>query len=555
MEAEQFDTIIIGSGAGGLAAAICLAKAGQKVLMLEQHYVPGGWCHSFHLNGQRFSPGVHYIGLLDEGQSTSNLYKALGIANELVFFRMNPKAYEHCWIGENKIDMPAGIDNLYESLSLQFPNERKNIKVYLDLIERINYQVQLVPKMKGFLDHLTIPFRTKDMGKYGLFSLKRVIDWHIKDPLLKSILNVQCGDHGLPPIKASFPVQCVVMKHYFDGAFYPMGGGAGIVKAMTNVLKKHGGELRVKQAVKKIIIENKTAKGVELEDGTRFFAKNVLSNADPSNTYLNLVGKENLSSSLLKKLAKTKYSVTSLILFLTLDMDVKKAGIDSGNIWSLKNDNIDGIYDELNETNILEGDEFPAVFISCSTLKDPASFNGRHYNFEVVTFIDNSSFDKFTKDVDYKSETYLKQKEIIIKKMMNNVEKVLPNAKLHVIQAELGTPKTNKYFINASEGNVYGTQKSFNQIGAFAYKSKSEIKNLFLCGASTISHGVAGAAHSGVEAAAQILHVNSDELRVIDNSQILRIYDAEDSSSWPEFVNRKIENKKRRLAELNLNSI
>ena len=85
MKAEEFDTIIIGSGAGGLASAICLAKAGQKVLVLEQHYVPGGWCHSFQLNGHRFSPGVHYIGLLDEGQSTSNLYKALGIANELVF--------------------------------------------------------------------------------------------------------------------------------------------------------------------------------------------------------------------------------------------------------------------------------------------------------------------------------------------------------------------------------------------------------------------------------------------------------------------------------------
>ena len=54
---EKFDTIIIGSGVGGLSTAICLARAGQKVLVLEQHYVPGGWAHSFTLNGQRFSPG------------------------------------------------------------------------------------------------------------------------------------------------------------------------------------------------------------------------------------------------------------------------------------------------------------------------------------------------------------------------------------------------------------------------------------------------------------------------------------------------------------------
>jgi len=83
---EEFDAIIIGSGAGGMATAICLARAGQKVLVLEQHYVPGGWCHSFFLKGQRFSPGVHYIGLIDEGQSVNQLYEGLGVANDLVFF-------------------------------------------------------------------------------------------------------------------------------------------------------------------------------------------------------------------------------------------------------------------------------------------------------------------------------------------------------------------------------------------------------------------------------------------------------------------------------------
>ena len=549
LESNEFDTIVIGSGAGGLSGAICLAKSGQKVLVLEQHYVPGGWCHSFHLNGQRFSPGVHYIGLLDEGQSTNELYKALGVANELVFFRMNPKAYEHCYIGDQKIDMPAGLDELYESLSQRFPAERKNIKKYLNTVEKVSQQVQLIPKMNGFLDHLTIAFRTKDMGKYGLFSLKRVIDWHIKDPLLKSVLNVQCGDHGLPPSRASFPVHCVVMYHYFSGAFYPMGGGAGIVKAMTNALKKKGGEIRVKQGVKKILIENKKAIGVELQDGQKIFAKNILSNADPTATYLNLVGKENLSPGLVKKLSTLKYSVTSLILFLTLDMDLQSAGMDSGNIWYLKNENLEAIYDELKGKDILEGEEFPGIFISCPTLKDPVSFNGRYHTLEVVTFIDNETFDKFDKGTDYHSEAYAAQKELVIKKFMNNVEKIIPGAKQHVVHAELGTPKTNQYYIQSTKGNVYGTEKNLMQVGPFSFSTKSEIENLFLCGASTLSHGVGGAAYSGVEAAAKILKVKQNTLLVSEENQKLRIYDAEDPSSWPEFILRKIEDKKRRFKE------
>ena len=108
---SQYDTIIIGSGMGGLGAAICLSRAGQRVLVLEQHDVPGGWCHSFYLNGHRFTPGVHYVGSVDGG-STSELYEGLGIANDLVFFRMNPKGYEHCWIGDERVDLPASFDEL-----------------------------------------------------------------------------------------------------------------------------------------------------------------------------------------------------------------------------------------------------------------------------------------------------------------------------------------------------------------------------------------------------------------------------------------------------------
>jgi phytoene desaturase len=547
LKIEDFDTLIIGSGAGGLASAICLARAGQKVLVLEQHDVPGGWCHSFQLQGQRFSPGVHYIGLVAEGESTSALYKGLGAANDLAFFKMNPNGYEHCWIGKEKIDMPAGMHALYETLSKRFPEEKKRLKKYLTLIRNVSHQIQLIPKMKGFWDNITIPFRTRHMGKYGLFSLKRVIDWHIKDPLLKAVLNIQCGDHGLSPNRASFPIHCAVMDHYLEGAYYPIGGGGGIVKALTNTLKRHGGEIRTKQHVRKIIIKNKKAVGVELEYGTKIFAKTIVSNADPSTTYLNLVGKENISRRLAKKLSKTKYSTSSLILFLTLDIDVTKSGVDSGNIWMLRDHDLDKVFQDLTTGDIMDGDEFPALFMSCTTIKDPASFNGRHHALEVVTFIDYSSFNAFHNKADYHSEAYAGFKERIIQKFMNSVEKVIPGAKQHVVQVELGTPKTNEFYINSTYGNVYGTEKTFRQIGPFSFQNKSEIKNLFLCGASTLSHGVGGATYSGVAAAAKVLDCSPEELLVPDENQHLRIYDAEDSATWPAWVHEKRKVREHRL--------
>ncbi|WP_299433806.1 NAD(P)/FAD-dependent oxidoreductase [uncultured Maribacter sp.] len=547
---QDWDTIIIGSGAGGLAAAICLSREGQKVLVLEKHDVPGGWCHSFYLNGHRFTPGVHYIGLLGEGESTSDLYKGLGIANDLVFFRMNPDAYEHCWIGNEKFDYPSNLEKLKERLAKRFPKEKKNIAKYLTLVKNVSTQIYSLPYIKGFWQKITIPYRTRHMGKYGLFSLKRVINWHIKDPLLKNILNVQCGDHGLQPSKAAFPLHCALMSHYFNGSYYPMGGGGALIKAKTNALKKHNGKIRTSTGVKKIILEEnskiKKAVGVELENGEKIYAKNIISNADPGITYLKLIGEENISKKLQKKLSKTKYSCTSLMLFLTVNLDVKKVGLDSGNIWLMPDKDADEFYDGLMKEDILKGDAFEGMFISCTTLKDPSSYNGKEHSLEVITYINYDSFKEFENENKQRSKAYLEFKEKLTQKMLNGLEKAIPNIREHIIHQDLGTPITNEYYVNSTRGNVYGTEKSLMHIGPFAYKPKSEIDNLYLCGASILSHGVAGAAHSGVETASIILNCEADSLREPQPDQELTILEAEDSTNYPDWLVKKIEHRKTR---------
>lgn len=520
-------------------------------MVLEQHDVPGGWCHSFYLNGYRFTPGVHYVGLLGEGESTNELYKGLGIANDLVFFRMNPNGFEHCWIGDERFDYPANINDLILSLSERFPEEKKQIKKYLTLVKNVTDELQLIPKLRGFWQHLTVPYRTRHMGKYALFSLRRVMNWHIKNPLLQKILNIQFGDHGLPPGKAPFPLHCAVMGHYFNGGYYPMGGGGAIVKAMTNSIKKYGSQVKTKQSVKSILLDgtkNKKAIGVELENGTQLFADRVISNADPEITFFNLVGKNNISSKLRKRLNKTRYSCTSLMLFLTVDMDVKKAGLDSGNIWFLPNRDMDDLFREMQKVDIMEGNEFPGLFISCTTLKDPASFDGRYHTIEAITYINHKAFDRFKSENDHnRSSEYIMFKERLTKKIINSLEKIVPGISDNIVHKDLGTPLTNKYYINTTNGNVYGTEKSFKQIGPFAYKAETEIENLYLCGASILSHGVAGASYSGVETASKILGCRQEDLLKTNTNQNIRIYEAEDDSNYPEWILNKIEIKKKKL--------
>ncbi len=548
-DGNKWDTIIIGSGAGGLATAICLARAGQKVLVLEQHDVPGGWCHSFYLDGHRFTPGVHYVGLLAEGEATNDLYRGLGIANDLVFFRMNPDAYEHAWIGEERFDFPSNLEQLINRLSERFPEERKPIHTYLNLVRNVSEQIYSLPYFKGFWQKLTIPYKTRHMGKYGLFSLRKVINWHIKNPLLKNILNIQCGDHGLQPKKAAFPLHCALMSHYFNGAYYPMGGGGALIKAMTNALKKHGGYLHTSTAVNRILTRDdkkKCAIGVELENGQYIYADTIVSNADPGITYLNLIGKENLSSKLQKKLSKTKYSCTSLMLFLTVDMDLRRAGLDSGNVWLMPNKDTDALYDDLMSPNLSNGEAFEAMFISCTSLKDPVSYDGKHHTIEAITLIDYGTFEKYKEETEPRSKDYIKFKERLAQKMLSGLSRAIPEIQDHIVQMELGTPITNEYYINTTRGNVYGTEKSLRHIGPFAFKAKSEIENLYLCGASILSHGVAGASHSGVDTAAIILGCEADELKKPQDDQHLRIYEAESSTNYPDWMLKKMEVKRAR---------
>ena len=121
-----------------------------------------------------------------------------------------------------------------------------------------------------------------------------LIDRHVIDPLLKAILAGQSGDHGQPPAEVSAFVHAGLVRHYYNGGYFPRGGGFAIPRAFVRALKRAGGELRLETAVARILIEDGRAVGVELADGEQIRATAVISNADPEVTFGKLIGREHL---------------------------------------------------------------------------------------------------------------------------------------------------------------------------------------------------------------------------------------------------------------------
>src|SRR5687767_4874288 len=106
---------------------------------------------------------------------------------------------------------------------------------------------------------------------------------------------------------------------------------------------------------------------------------------------------------------------------------------------------VDKLYKNMVADDILSTEEFPGMVISCTTLKDPASYNGRHHTIEAVTFVDYKTFEKFKGEGGNKTPEYIEMKKRLCEKMLNGIEKVLPGVKEHIVHMELGTPITNEF--------------------------------------------------------------------------------------------------------------
>lgn len=536
---SDYDTIVIGSGAGGLTTAVALAQAGQKVLVCEQHEVPGGWTHSFTLSGYRFSPGVHYIGSLGPDEPLRAIYEGLGVTQDLAFCELNPDGFDHVIVGGERFDIPKGCDRFISRLKERFPHETRGIDRYFQIMNDLFADLRTLARLQNPL-HL---LQAQTFWRWGLRTGQAVLDHCFTDPLLKAILSAQAGDHGLPPSQASAPVHLGITQHYLEGGYYPLGGGFAIPRAFTRALKRAGGELRLATPVQRILLANGRAAGVQLAGGETITARHIVSNADPEMTFGKLIGREQLPWRLRRKLNRARYSGSALSLFFAVDMDLRAAGLDSGNVWYYRHHDVDGLYRQGLTDHALHSDRVDALFLTATTLKDPSKMHSGHHTLEAFTFVNYDPFWRWANQPEgQRDAAYQALKGQLADKMFATLGEIVPDIRERVVFCDLGTPLTNQHYVAAHRGNLYGTAKTPWQMGPLSFPVQTAVPGLWLCGASTLSHGVAGATASGMAAARSILGCRTRDL-LQQQGPDLQIYPSEDVSQWPPALQVKIEQR------------
>ncbi len=505
---DNYDVIIIGSGMGSLTVGSILAKEGQKVLILERHYEPGGFTHTFKRKGYEWDVGIHYIG--EVGRPNSVIKKLFDyISNAELKWADMGNVYDRIIIGEKEYDLVKGVSNFKAKLLEYFPDEGEAIKAYVNLVFAANkasrkfYMAKALPNL---LSNVIGGVMRKPYFKYSDKTTYEVISSLTKNEALIKVLTGQYGDYGLPPKQSSFAMHASVVRHYFSGGYFPVGGSSQIVETIDPVIEVAGGTILVAAEVEEILIEKNKVSGVKMKDGKKILSKTVISGAGIINTYKKLIppaiqAKHNFQA----QLKKIRPSVAHACLYIGLNGSPKELGLPKTNFWIYPDDadHDDCVKRYLEDITA----PFPVVYISFPSSKDP-DWSNRYPNrstIDIITLVPYEIFAPWKGSRWMKrGESYNELKETIAQRLLEALFKQLPHLREHIDHYELSTPLTTQHFVNYDKGEIYGLDHSPDRFRQKFLKPGTAINGLFLTGQDIVTAGVGAALFSGVITASAI---------------------------------------------------
>ncbi len=495
-----WDYIVIGSGIGGMASAAMLSKLGRRVLVLEQHNIPGGFTQMFKRPGYRWDVGVHIVGEMSEASYPGRLLQTL-TDGRLQWQPVGEFYDEFNFPDGFSIQLPDTPEAFRETLIDAFPEERSAVDEYLMITRtaaRSTAKALQVRAMPRLLPTSGRKRATATAQEYMSATTAEVLASLTSDPRLRAVLAAQWGYYGATPARSSFAMHALMVRHFLHGAYYPVGGASSIAPALLTTVADGGGWTAVRHTVDQIVTRRGTVTGVRLASGAEIAAKRVISTAGAIPTS-NLLEAGLPGSQAPYREAGPAH--VSLYIGFKGDIGAKGAKrycqwyYDSWDMeiagWDVDPDRTPG--------------RTPVMFCSFPSLKDPQHDPGPELRNtgEAITFVPWDAFGRWQGSRWKKrGAEYDAFKTELTDRLLQQYLDEYPDLAPFVDHVEMSTPLSTNHFAASPQGSIYGLGTAPERFADQSLVPRSEVKGLYLGGADASAPGIAGALGGGVLAAA-----------------------------------------------------
>lgn len=501
------DTIVIGSGMGGLTAAAALARCGQRVQVLEQHTTLGGMTQSFERQGFVFGTGLHYIGGCADAPGDAGAFARLlrWLGDGTLRFAPLPQPFDLIRLldapGHDGDEFRFGFghpeaDNRARLRQL-FPADAQGLDAFAQACETAVQQAMQLFPLHGLPRPVATVLRWvrgSALDQAAHHTLAQALE-PIQSPLLRQLLSARGGDYGLAPAETPLLVHALVLGSYQHGAWYPVGGTDRLAHSLAATVRTAGGELRTGAAVRHITLSHGRATGVQLASGEALSAQRVVSAMGALNTVRALP--PDAAPDWQAALRPLPASRTYLALYLGFSGDLRQAGVDGANHWIYRHGP-----DAMDWTDPTDGDA-PSMFVSFGSLNDPEHRGG--HTAEVIVPVPWAFFARWADATDGpRPEDYAATKAWIEASLLRQFGELFPALRERVVFHELATPLSHAHFAQAPEGGMYGMRLTPERLLAPGLHARTPVPGLHLAGQDVVSLGIAGATMGGFMAAASI---------------------------------------------------
>jgi len=501
----EFDAVVIGAGLGGLSCAAAFARQGFKPLVLEQHYVPGGYASTFKRpGGFVFDVSLHST-TVGERNGIHNLIPGFPEIKDVEFVP-HPSLYRAIFPDHDYRVPQRNLKKYIEILIGYFPEEKQGIEGIFEDMSGLAGDINKYSQAGDQVDMSTFPKEFPYLFRSYNKTWGALLDTRIKNLKLKAIISSLWGYYGLPPSKlSSFYYALPTIGYLQEGGYYPKGRSQKMSDAFVKFIEDRGGKVMLKTRVEKILTKDHTAYGVKVEDGTEFKGKVVVSNANAFDTFLKMMDEKDYLKDYLAGFERYSVSLSCFQVFLGLKKDlVGEVGIKDSEIFYGAGYDDDAAYKAFLKADVENSGYGLMLYDNVYKGYSPEGKN-------TVNILLLQGYDHWEKyAADYKKgnkKAYRAEKERMADILIKKVEEtVLPGLSESIEVKEIGTPLTNWRYTRNYRGAIYGWDQTMNNTGPNRVPHSTPIKNLYLAGAWTQpGHGYGAVVPSGLQCFGEIM--------------------------------------------------